>query len=140
MELGAAKRPHGIKGAASVVLYNPKESILVKGSQVILVPLDNSSKLASEGETYVISQIHFGNKTIVFFDGVQDRNELEAILPFKLLVDRKCFPELAPGEFYINDLIGLEAYNEAGKKVGIIESAYDNGVQDILVIVTKSGD
>ena len=32
------------------------------------------------------------------------------------------------------------AFNEAGKRVGVIESSYDNGAQDILVIVTKNGD
>ena len=140
VELGVAKVAHGIKGAASLMLYNPKESILRKDLVVTLRPLDKKSSLVESGAKFSIASIHFGNKTIVFFDGIQDRNELEEILPFKLLVEREDFPALSDGEFYLNDLIGLDAFNEAGKKVGVIHSTYDNGAQDILVIVTKSGD
>ena len=140
VELGVARSAHGIKGAASIVLYNPQDSILKSGMRVTLLPFDASSSLSASGSSFTISKIQFGNKTIIYFEEVQDRNQLEMILPFKLLVSRDEFPALTDGEFYITDLIGLEAFNEAGKRVGVIESSYDNGAQDILVIVTKNGD
>ena len=79
VELGVARSAHGIKGAASIVLYNPQDSILKSGMRVTLLPFDASSSLSASGSSFTISKIQFGNKTIIYFEEVQDRNQLEMI-------------------------------------------------------------
>jgi 16S rRNA processing protein RimM len=140
VELGFCNKPHGIKGGFALNLHNQQESVLTKGLEVTLVPSKTHSSLPTEGRPYVIASIQFGNKAIVYFEGVRDRNQVEAMVPFKLMLERDKFPELEDGEFYLNDLIGMEAFNPAGKRVGEITSMYDNGAQTIIVIVTKSGE
>ena len=57
------------------------------------------------------------------------------MLPFEFKVSRELFPEPEEGEFYINDLIGMEVF-EAGtdRQLGIVSKYFDNGAQIILTI------
>lgn len=140
VELGYCGRPHGIKGGFSLVLYNPEDSVLSKGMSVVLVPSSENSSLDPKGELYEISNIQIGHKSILYLKGVDDRNSVEEIIPFKIFLSRDKFPALEQGEFYLSDLIGVEAFNEAGKRVGEIVSMYDNGAQSVVVIETKNKD
>jgi 16S rRNA processing protein RimM len=131
IKLGECKKPHGIKGELSFFLYNPEESILKKGIQVHLKPLNSSSNLQQEGEIFSIEKINFANKCICRLEGIQDRNQVEAMLPFGIYLERDKFPALAPGEYYLCDLIGLSV-QVAGVQVGEIKDFYDNGAQTVI--------
>lgn len=140
IELGYCARPHGIKGGFSLVLYNQEDSILEDGLELVLVPSSDQSSISKNGENYEIEKVQISNKSIIYFKGITDRNVVEKMLPFKIFFDREKFPETDEGEFYLSDLIGLEAFNESGKRVGEITSLYDNGAQTIVVIETKNKD
>ncbi len=135
VELGVCKSPHGVKGGFTFFLHNPEDSILENGAEVLLVPIDKKSSLPSEGKVFKISQISFGNKVIVYFDGISDRNDVEAMIPFSVQISRDEFPEAADGEFYLVDIIGAPVFNhQNGNKIGVIDSFYENGLQLIAVV------
>ena len=125
-----------IKGGFSFALINPEDSVLKKGMEVTLIPLDDASSIPEDGEKKIITAISFGNKVTAYLEGISDRNIVEAMIPFSIWIPRSVFPQkLEEGEFYLQDLIGLEVFDhESGKKVGEIVSHYDNGIQIILVI------
>ncbi|MCF8059870.1 MAG: ribosome maturation factor RimM [Bacteriovoracaceae bacterium] len=134
IELGHCRRPHGIKGAFTLSLFNRDESVLKKGSEVLIFPLSNESQVPVEGLKQKIKSISFGNKTICEFSSVEDRNLAEALIPFSLFYPREDFPKLKDGEFYLNDLLGMKVLSEDGELQGVVESLGTNGVQDILHI------
>ncbi|MBK26338.1 MAG: 16S rRNA processing protein RimM [Halobacteriovorax sp.] len=137
IELGGCSKPHGIKGAFAFHLYNTEDSVLTKGSKVLLYPKDGS-KVSKEGEEHEIASIAFGNKIIVTLKEVKDRNKVEEMIPFSIHFKKSDLPEPEEGEFYLEDLIGLKVISEAtGEEVGRVSSHYDNSAQIVLVIRGK---
>ena len=138
IHIGHCTTPHGIKGEFSFVLYNSEESVLNNGSIVSLTPRSSASSIPQDGKEYKISKINFGNKTIVTLEGVGDRNLVESMVPFDIYFARENFPETDNGEYYLNDLLGLEVFNHVTKKsIGRVMDFYENGVQVILKIKTE---
>ena len=135
IELGVCKSPHGIKGGFSFFLHNPEDSVLEDDSEVLLVPLDKTSSLPKEGQSFLVSQISFGNKVIAYLKGVDDRTTAESMIPFSIQFSRDDFPELTDGEYYLTDLIGSTVFDYKTKnKVGMLDSFYENGPQLIAVV------
>lgn len=134
IELGLSARPHGIKGGILFNLYNRGESVLKNGSKITLFPKSSASIVASEGEIFIISSIHFGNKVICYLEGIKDRNIVEKMLPFSICYPRSDFPELEKDEWYIADLVGLSVFNQDGYQIGKVEGHFDNGAQFVLKI------
>ncbi len=137
--LGSCRKPHGIKGAFSFFLESRVESVLEKGSKIFLRPLDSSSSISCEGEWHTLSRIQLGNKLIAYLKGVDNRNQVEAMIPFSIEMDRKDFPDLPEGEFYFNDIIGLKVFDAVSlKEIGVVKGVYDNGAQNVLSISGKT--
>ncbi len=132
IHLGKCSSVHGIKGAVVFNLFNDESSVLEKG--MIIYTSENQEM------SYRINSINFTNKVIVYLDGVNDRNESEKITPFEIYIDRDAMPEVGEDEVYLSDLVGFEVKNEEDKRVGIINSFYDHGASEIVVILLKSGE
>ena len=133
IELGTCTKPHGIKGGFAFHLYS-KDSVLKNGKTITIEPLSSASSLKKEGEEFKIKSISFGNKTICYLDGIEDRNIVEAMLPFKILYPRNRFPQLEEGEFYISDLVNMKVISLDGDELGVVRGHFDNGAQTVLSI------
>jgi 16S rRNA processing protein RimM len=139
IHIGFCTAPHGIKGEFSFILYNQDGSVLNNGASVLLMPRTNSSSVPFSGKDYKIKKINFGNKTIVSLEGVDDRNTVEAMVPFDIYYDRENFPDIGSGEYYLNDLLNIEVFDFLSKQViGNVMDFYDNGAQVILKIKTEN--
>ncbi|MGI9351467.1 MAG: ribosome maturation factor RimM [Rhizobiaceae bacterium] len=71
---------------------------------------------------------------IVKFEGVNSRNEAEALKDTDLFVDRAKLPEPDEDEFYVSDLIGMQAINEGGEVFGTVKDVPNFGAGDMLEI------
>lgn len=138
IELGTCNRPFGIKGGFHFFLHSAQESILKDKAEIILMPKDSGSSLDPDGETHIIKSIQIGNKAVCYLENITDRNIVEKMIPFAIFYPRSKFPEAQDGEFYLNDLVGVEVFNQSGKRVGEVHSSYDNGAQTVLRIKTKT--
>jgi len=81
---------------------------------------------------------HKGN-LVVRAEGVPDRTAAEKIMGLKLFIDRCEFPEPEEDEYYITDLIGMEAVDETGKLIGKITGVDNFGAGDLLDISPSEG-
>jgi 16S rRNA processing protein RimM len=70
-------------------------------------------------------------------EGVGDRSQAAALRGEELRLDRRELDAPEEGEFYVGDLIGLRAVNEAGEVVGTVEETFETPAHEILVIRTK---
>lgn len=135
VELGKCTQPHGIKGDFTFQLLNTEDSALDMDSKIILFPLNPKSSIQPNGEEFTIQKINFGHKVMAHLKGIDDRNAVEAMIPFSIYIQKSELPELDDGEVYLDDLIGLDAIHiESKEKIGRVIRIEDNGMQAILVI------
>ena len=73
-----------------------------------------------------------GESIVARLDAPLTREQAEALKGFEIRVDRAAFPPAAEDEFYHADLIGCEAVNTAGERLGRIVDIDDQGVQTLL--------
>jgi 16S rRNA processing protein RimM len=74
------------------------------------------------------------NMFIARIAGVDDRASAGSLTHAELFVSRASFPAVGDEEFYLADLIGLAATNEAGEAFGSVVNVLNFGGGDILEI------
>ncbi|MFZ0496588.1 MAG: ribosome maturation factor RimM [Methylocella sp.] len=77
------------------------------------------------------------NMFVAKIAGVDDRASAAALTNAKLFVPRASLPDVGDEEFYLADLIGLTATNEAGGDFGSIVNVLNFGGGDILEIACR---
>lgn len=70
---------------------------------------------------------------------IATRQQADALRGLKLYVPRDRFPEPEEDEFYLADLVGLEARDEADAAIGTVKSVQNFGAGDMLEIAPASG-
>jgi 16S rRNA processing protein RimM len=71
--------------------------------------------------------------------GVTDRTAAERLRNTDLYVPRERLPEPEPDEFYHADLIGLDAFDAAGKALGTVVAVHNFGAGDLLEMAPSGG-
>jgi 16S rRNA processing protein RimM len=71
---------------------------------------------------------------VVRLEGVNDRNLAESLKGLEVAVDRAEFPEAAEGEYYWDDLIGLDVVNTEGVHLGQVEGLLETGAHEVLQV------
>lgn len=79
------------------------------------------------------------NIVVLKFDGIDDRNAAEKLIGAVICVPREKALPLGDNEFFIRDLLGLNAVEENGEKIGVIERVFHTGANDVYVVKTLDG-
>lgn len=66
--------------------------------------------------------------------GIATKEDADALRGLTLYTDRKKLPNLPDDEFYYADLIGLDAWDSSGARLGTVHAVYNHGAGDILEI------
>ena len=77
---------------------------------------------------------------LVDLEGVTDRRVAAALRGEALLLDREELDSPDEGEFYVGDLVGLTATDEAGERVGEVRETFETAAHEVLVIRTEGDD
>jgi 16S rRNA processing protein RimM len=78
-----------------------------------------------------------GKNVVARLDGIEDRNQAEALIDCRILIEAAQLPGLETGDYYWSDLIGLKVETLQGETLGIVSSMLETGADDVLVL---SGD
>ena len=83
-----------------------------------------------------LSKVRSDNKggAIARFAQVPDRTAAEALRGTVLTVPRDALPQLAEGEYYHADLVGLAVVTDAGETVGRVVEVQNYGATDVIEI------
>lgn len=73
----------------------------------------------------------------VLVDGVSNREDADALKGVRLYVPREAFDAADEDEFYLADLIGLRAVDEAGTEIGFVRAVENFGSEDLLELVLR---
>ncbi|MEM8794202.1 MAG: ribosome maturation factor RimM [Pseudomonadota bacterium] len=129
-QIGAA---HGVKGHVRVKPFTETPEGLADYG-----PLRNESGEA--GLKVSTLRVIKGGMLVIKFKGVNDRDAAEALNGTKLFVERARLPGLDDeDDYYVEDLLGLEAVDLSGTPLGTVRAVHDFGAGDILDIKPEFG-
>lgn len=94
----------------------------------------------SAGRRFDLRIVRVTNRGVICrLNGVGDRNAAEALAGTDLFVDADRLPPAEADEWYVDDLIGLQAVDTAGTPLGIVRLVNDFGAGDVVEIETPDG-
>ena len=124
---------HGIKGEAKVGFTKNQEEFFCSLTQVFVK--DGNDYLPLEIESIRLHK----NFALVKFDSINSINELLKYKGAFLYVEESVIREsLDDYEFIIDELVGLEIFDENGKKLGFVVGVSNNGANDLLSVKTNA--
>ena len=120
---------HGVKGAVKVRPHSDEDSVYRTGSRVVI-------KDAAGGETACTIEWATRQKRmrLVRFENISQRERAEELVGGQILADRKHLPELAEGEYYWDQLIGLSVHAVDGQYLGRLQEVIATGANDVYVV------
>lgn len=131
---------HGVRGQVKVMSFadNPED---LKNYQ----PLFNEKD--EEIELKITSKPQGKNHDIFIasIKGFNNINEVEHLKNTQIFINCEQLPAAKDGEFYNNDLIGLDVIDEENNKIGTVKDVVNYGASDIVEIIfikdfTKNDD
>ena len=130
--IGVVVGVHGVRGAVRIKPFTADPHDLTAYG-----PLTTEA-----GQTWRLKGASVDGKGVVTakIDGVEDRNQAEALKGAKLYIERGALPEAEEDEFYIADLIGLAAETPEGKRLGTIKAVFNFGAGDVVEVSGEAGD
>lgn len=137
--MGRLLKAHGLKGALKLELYtDDPENRFVPGAEFTLqVPEESPwfDKTLTVREYRVLN----GN-SVVFFEGVDDRNDAETLVRAILWVDQDALTETGDDNaWYDHQLVGLDVRRD-GASVGTLARVDHLPAHDLLAVSTPQGE
>ncbi|MBI5545854.1 MAG: 16S rRNA processing protein RimM [Deltaproteobacteria bacterium] len=129
VRLGKVTRAHGIRGEVTVRPDQADSSSLFAFEEVFLKASDG------EPERVKIDAARTAHESwLVRFAGCLDRTAAERLAGREVLVPRESLPPPGEGEFYADDLVGLEVRSADGQVLGKVVRLFDAGAVPVLEI------
>lgn len=80
------------------------------------------------------------NGLVCKLDGIDQREDAQALTGFDLFIREDSLPDLPEGEYYWSDLIGCSVVNLTGYQMGAVTELMETGSNDVLVVKAKLND
>ena len=131
LKVGIITNTHGLKGEVKVFPTTDDPRRFLDLDDIIL---DTGKEL----KTIKIEKVRFfKNMVILKFKGLDHINDVELYRQKDLYVTREQAVPLAENEYFIADLIDLQAVSDEGEELGVIVDVIQTGANDIYVIRKK---
>ncbi len=132
--LGQIRGVYGVKGWVKVFSYtDPKENILQYRHWQL--------KLNGQWQSREIAAARPQGKSLVAkLEGCDDRDAALLLNGADVAVWRSEMPAAAEGEYYWLDLIGLEVVNLENEVLGRLDSLFETGADDVMVVKDERGE
>jgi len=128
--IGKIIKAHGIKGELKLIAFSGQQESITRHKA--LIPVSQQGQLTP---ALKIVRARSGNKNVIVqFSGISNRNDAEKLVGRGILVHKKDLPTLEDDEFYLYELEGLQVLTENRAIIGNVESFFNNGMQDIIVV------
>lgn len=133
--VGEIVKTRGLRGCVKALSYLESETILQE-LHFLYLEDKSGSKLR-----YDINKIDYSGRFFFLeFKGVSDIDAAQKLLGSKLLLPRNLLEVLPDGEYYWQDIIGLNVYTTEGRHLGRITSIFPTGSNDVYVCLGQDGE
>ncbi|WP_221584477.1 ribosome maturation factor RimM [Microbacterium sp. G2-8] len=132
LRVGRVLKAHGLKGALKLELYtDDPDGRLVPGATFTLQVPEHSKW---HRETVTVREFRWMNASpVIFFEGVDDRNEAETLARAILWVDHEDTASTEPDAWYDHQLVGLDAVR-GDEVIGRVSRVDHLPSQDLLIV------
>ncbi|MBN1574000.1 MAG: 16S rRNA processing protein RimM [Deltaproteobacteria bacterium] len=141
---GQIVKPHGIKGAVKVKSYAESPESFLQAKRIRILrdgQKDGDSDESPMESTFtVLNAGGMGQKVILKLQGLDSRDDAEALVGSIITVRREDLPETDEDEYYWDDLIGMEVYDVSGKYLGIIKKILETGSNDVYIVGVEGNE
>ncbi len=128
INVGKISGVFGLKGWVKVFSYTePRENILSYKHWSL-------KKSGQDKSVKVISGQLQGKGVVAQIEGVTDRDQALLLMGWDVYITHDQLPALTKGEYYWTDLIGLDVENLEGFQLGKVDSLFETGANDILLV------
>lgn len=131
--LGAFAGAHGVRGEARMKTFTATEKGIAAYGPV------ESEDGARRFALQFIRALKEG-VALVRAPEIRSREDAAALSGVRVYVDRALLPPPADDEFYVEDLVGLAAFDEKGERLGAVSAVHNFGAGDILEIARPQGE
>ena len=130
--LGKINGLHGVKGWVKVFSNTePREGITDYGSWLIQLPNANAGQWR---EVKLEGGRPQAKTVIAKLEGYDDRNESQQLIGAVIAINADQLKPLRRDEYYWRDLIGLRVVNQQNVELGRVDSLFETGANDVLVV------
>ncbi len=127
--VGRIGAPWGIKGHTRVQSFtSPEADILEYSTWYIKVGHERAKPVV------VVDKNKHPKHLVARLEGVVDRDQAQALVHAQVFVSKDDLSDCEEGEYYWLDLIGLEVTNLQGHIFGCVDSLYETGVHDNMIV------
>jgi 16S rRNA processing protein RimM len=130
--LGAFAGAHGVKGDAKIKCFTEKPEDIVRYGAL-------ETEDGARFFTLRVVRKLKGGFIAAAAPEIESRGDAEGLKGMRLYVARSALPEVQADEFYIDDLVGLAAFDEAGAPLGRVLAVHNFGAGDILELADIPG-
>ncbi len=128
MAIGVVVAPHGVRGTLRVRAFGSGKHLRKNFEPVI------------GGARYRVSSVRQTPKGfLVDVEGIGSRADADSLRGEELLLDREALDATAEGEFYVADLVGLTAVDDAGEVLGTVDDTFETAAHEVLVVRENDG-
>ena len=129
--VGRFGAPHGVRGEVRLQSFTRDPAAIARYGPLI----------GGDGRSFVLTSARLLKDAmlVVRVSGVADRAAAEALTHIELYVARESLPPPDEDEFYVADLIGLEAVDADGTSIGTIIDVPNYGGGDLVEVRPPRG-
>lgn len=125
--IGVVVGTHGVRGTLRVRALGSGKH-LRKGIQPVVAGVKRSISAARETPKGFLIDVA----------GIGSREDASFLKGEELLLDRGDLDATEEGEFYVSDLVGLTAIDDAGEVLGAVDDTFETAAHEVLVV--RRGD
>ncbi|EHN59720.1 ribosome maturation factor RimM [Oenococcus kitaharae] len=131
LRVGKIINTHGIKGELKIdVVTDFPDQRFAKKAKLFV----------SDKELTILTSRPFHQFWLVTFAGYEDINLVEQYKGQDIFVDESVSqPKTLPGEFFVSQILGLQAVDENGRVIGQIVDSFHTGANDVWTIKKTNG-
>jgi 16S rRNA processing protein RimM len=133
--VGVIRKPHGVRGEASVEVWTDSIERIGTLKEVTLVSPDETSSRTAVIETVRAHK----ERALVKFREFSAPEELRDVHNWTIEISEDEARELEADEYYLHDLPGLTLVDAEGKERGVVVDAYEGGGGILLSVKRADG-
>ena len=120
--LGAIRKPHGVRGEASVEPWTEFERFEEVHDVTLVSPDERNTR-----EVKIEAARAHAGRALIKFSGIETPEDLANYRDWTIEIPESEARKLEPNEYFLHDLVGLTLVDEAGAERGRVTDAYEGG-------------
>ncbi len=133
--VGIIRKPHGVRGEASVEAWTGSLERFAELDAVTLVSPDETSTREASIESW---RPH-GDRALLKFSGIDTPEEIRDLKGWTVEIPESAARKLDENEFFLHDLAGLTLIDAEGRVRGTVREAYEGGGGVLLAVERPDG-